>query len=467
LDPVTEPTPASLPRTLGLVAATSIVIGGIIGSGIFISPAIVAREVGAPGLSLGVWVVGGLVAACGSLCFAELASAIPATGGTYVFLKRAYRAPVLAFLFGWSAFFVSFPGPIAAVATAFAEYASVFLGPIMPYGVWAKRIVAVTMILTLTAVNYVSTRSGGRVGVVATTLKAGALLGIVFVGLVLGGAQLDRLAPVAPPAASLSSVIPAFGTGLIAVLFAYNGWTYSSYVGGEVKNPERNLPLSILAGIGITIVLYVSVNLAFLTVMPFERLQATNRPAADLMEMVVGPPGAAVLALAVMVSTMGAANAVLLSCARSYFAMATDGLFFKTFDKVHPRWKTPSNAVLAQGLMASAFALSGSFEQIMTYYAFLDYFFFTLAVAAVMILRRTEPDLPRPYRVWGYPFTPLVFLVICAWYLGNTLLYRTSDSLVGILLTLTGLPFYFYWVRRRRTDPAVESKGRNHRPPTT
>ena len=391
----------------------------------------------------------GLIAACGSLCYAELSAALPVTGGTYVFLKRAYRSPLLAFLFGWSAFFVTFPGPIAAVATAFAEYASVFLGGIMPYGVAAKRIVAVTMILVLTAVNYVSTRSGGRVGVVATVLKAAALIGIVIVGLGFGGAQFSRLVPVAPPGASVSSLVPAFGTGLIAVLFAYNGWTYSSYVGGEVKNPERNLPLSILAGVGIVIVLYVCVNLAFLTVIPFEQLRTTSRPAADLMAIVVGPAGEAVIALAVMISTLGAANAVLLSCARSYFAMATDGFFFQTFDRVHPRWKTPSNAILAQGLMASAFALSGSFEQILTYYAFLDYFFFTLVVGAVLILRRTEPSLPRPYRVWGYPVTPILFLVVCAWYLGNTLIHRTGDSLVGIVLTLSGLPFYFYWARRR------------------
>jgi APA family basic amino acid/polyamine antiporter len=446
-----NPAAGTLPRTLGPVAATSIVIGGIIGSGIFLSPGIVAREVGTPGLSLLAWVAGGLIAACGSLCYAELAAALPLTGGTYVFLKRGYRSSALAFLFGWSAFFVTFPGPIAAVAAAFAEYASVFLGPLIPYGTWSKRVVAVTVILSLTTVNYLSTRTGGRLGVLFTLLKAGALVGVVVAGLVFGGAQLDRLSPVVPAGASLSSLIPTFGTGLIAVLFAYNGWTYSSYVGGEIQHPERNLPLSILAGIGIVIVLYVTVNLSLLTVIPFDQLRASARPAADLMAVAVGPAGAAVIALAVMVSTMGAANAVLLSCARSYFAMASDGLFFKVFDRVHPRWKTPSNAILAQGLMAAAFALSGSFEQILTYYAFIDYFFFTLAVGAVILLRRTEPKLPRPYRVWGFPVTPLLFLVACAWYLGNTLVYRTGESLVGIVLTLTGVPFYLYWTRRRQS----------------
>jgi APA family basic amino acid/polyamine antiporter len=431
------------------------VIGGIIGSGIFLSPGLVAKEVGTPGLSLTVWIVGGLIAACGSLCYAELASALPLTGGTYVFLQRAYRSPLLAFLFGWSAFFVTFPGPIAAVATAFAEYASVFLAPIMPYGTVEKRVLAVVVILSLTAINYVSTKHGGAVGVVATALKILALLMIVAGGLIFGGADFSRLSPVLPQGATAAGVIPAFGTGLIASLFAYNGWTYSSYVGGEIKRPERNLPVSILAGIGIVIVLYVTVNLAFLTVIPFEQLRDSNHPATDLMHIVVGPIGAVIIALAVMISTLGAANAVLLSCARSYFAMAKDGLFFEVFDRVHPRWRTPGNAILAQGTMASAFAMSGSFSQILTYYAFLDYFFFTLAVGAVMILRRTEPELPRPYRVWGYPFTPVLFLSICTWYLGNTLVYRTAESLVGIGLTLTGFPFYLHWSRRQRLQPSA------------
>lgn len=400
---MTAPASPRLPRSLGPLEATSIVVGGIIGSGIFISPAIVAREVGAPGLSLLVWVVAGVVAACGALCYAELAAALPETGGTYVFLKRAYRTPLLAFLFGWAAFFAAFPGPIAAVATAFAEYARVFFGAVMPYGVWAKRAVAVTVILMLTGVNYVSARGGGRVQNAATLLKVTALLGVVVVGVALGGAQLGRLAPLAPPGASPTSILPGFGTALIAAFFAYNGWTYSSYVGGEVREPERNLPRSILAGIGIVIVLYLGVNLTYLSVVPFERLQATSRPAADVLDIALGPVGGALISLAVMVSTLGAANAVLLSCTRSYYAMAADGLFFQALDRVHPRFQTPANAVLAQGIMATAFALSGSFEQILTYYAFIDYLFFTLAVAGVMILRRTEPNLPRPYRVWGYP----------------------------------------------------------------
>jgi APA family basic amino acid/polyamine antiporter len=447
---------ASLARTLGLREATSIVVGGIIGSGIFVSPAIAAREAGAPGLALVVWIVAGIVATAGALCYAELAAAIPETGGTYVFLQRAYRAPLIAFLFGWAGFFASFPGPIAAVATAFAEYATVILAPIMPYGPLEKRILAVAVILALTAVNFVSAAGGGRLQNVATALKVLALAGVVFVGLLFGRPDLGRLGPLLPAGKSAAALIPAFGTALIPAFFAYNGWTYASYVGGELREPEKNLPRAILGGVGIVIVVYLAVNLTVLAVVPFDRLVGSTRPAADVLALAVGPAGGVAIAIAVMVSTLGAANAVLLSCSRSYFAMAKDGLFFRAFDRVHPRFGTPANAVLAQGVIAAIFAWSGSFEQILTYYAFLDFFFFTLAVLGVMILRRTEPGLARPFRVWGYPLTPLLFLGISVWYLANTLIHRTHDSLVGIGLTLSGLPFYWYWTRARRA-PARSS----------
>jgi len=437
-----------LPRTLGPLEATTIVVGGIIGTGIFVSPAIVARTVGAPGMSLAVWVVAGLIAGFGGLCYAELSSAMPQTGGTYVFLKRAYRSPFLAFLFGWAMFFASFPGPIAAVAAGFSDYAGYFLGGVMPYGSTAKRIVAVTVIVSLTGVNYVSVRWGGRVQNAATILKVAALLALVMLGLALGGGNAGRFSPFARSSPPAGGMLAAFGTAMIAALFAYNGWTYSSYVGGEVRNPERTLPLSILLGLGVVLVVYLLVNVTYIYVVPFERLATSPRPAADTLEIALGRAGGAFISLAVMISTLGAANSVLLSCARSYYAMAKDGLFFRALERVHPRYRTPANAVLAQGILACAFAISGGVERILTYYAFIDYFFFTLAVAGVIILRRREPALPRPYRVWGYPFTPLIFLVVCSWYLANTLAQRFGASMVGIALTLTGVPFYFYWSRR-------------------
>jgi len=443
-----------LARVLGPLGATSIVIGGIIGSGIFISPAIVAREVGTPAGALAVWVIAGLIAACGALCFAELASAVPETGGQYVFLRRGYRSPLLAFLFGWAMFFASFTGAIAAVATAFAEYAGYYLEQVIPYGPGEKRAVAIGLILFLTLINYLSVRLAGAVQNVATGLKLVALAGVIAVCLLLD-------APGTPPAAAPAPVPPvgagllaAFGTALIPALFAYNGWTYSAYVAGEVKRPERNLPLSILAGIAIVLVVYLALNLALLRVLPFEDLQTTTRPAALAMERLLGPVGGGLTALAVMISTFGTANAVLLSCTRTYYAMSKDGLFFTALERIHPRYRTPANAILVQGILASLFALSGSFETILTYYAFVDFLFCALAVWSVVMLRRREPDLLRPYRLWGYPVTPLIFAAFSIWYLTNTLIQRPLESAVGIVLTLSGVPFYLYWTRRaaRRKD---------------
>jgi APA family basic amino acid/polyamine antiporter len=432
------------------VELTSIVVGGIIGSGIFISPAIVARETGAPGLALAVWVVAGVIATCGGLCYAELSAAIPESGGTYVFLRRAYRTPVIAFLFGWAMFFASFTGAIAAVATAFSEYAGYFLERLVPYGTLAKRTVAVALILFLTGVNYVSVRLGGRVQNLATFLKVAALVAIIGVGLVLGRGGASHFQPLLPAGGVDAGLVASFGTALIAAVFAYNGWSYSSYVGGEARAPERNLPLSVLLGIAIVLVVYLLVNVALLAVLPFDELRSTSRPAAAAMEAVLGPVGGGMTAVAVMISTFGAANAVMLSCSRTYYAMSRDRLFFRRLAEVHPRYRTPANAILVQGLIAAAFAVSGSFEQILTYYAFVDYLFFIMAIAAVFVLRRAEPTLHRPYRVWGYPITPLVFIAITGWYLVNTLVQRPAETAVGVALTLAGVPFYLYWRKGER-----------------
>jgi len=273
---------------------------------------------------------------------------------------------------------------------------------------------------------------------------------VIVAGAAFAPGSMSHFHPLLPAGKMGTQLIPMFGTAMIASLFAYNGWTYSSYVAGEIRHPEKSLPISIIGGIGIVLVVYLGVNIVFIYALPFDTLSAASRPAADTMVAALGKVGGGVIAAAVMVSTLGAANAVLLSCSRTYYAMSEDGLFFKAMDRVHPRFRTPSNAILAQGIMASLFALSGSFEQILTYYAFLDYLFFTMAVAGVLILRRTEPNLPRPYKAWGYPVTPLIFLVVCVWYLGNTITHRFSETMVGVLLTLSGVPFYLYWTRSAR-----------------
>lgn len=437
-------------RGLGVTGATALVAGAVIGSGIFMSPSIVAREVGSPALSLGVWALCGLLAISGALCFAELSAAIPRTGGTYAFLMQAYRRPVLPFLFGWAMLAVVLTGAMAAVATAFATYAGFFLGRVIPWGVWPERITAVACIGFLTVVNVLGVRAGGATQVLFTTLKVAALVGLIAVAALLGSGDAGWLSAAMVEERAPTATLGAFGTAMIVALFAYNGWWYSTFVAEEVREPERNVPRSIFFGMALVLVLYLLANLAYLYVLPFAELQASARPAADAMELLMGPAGAGLISAAVMLSAFGTVNAQLLSVPRIYFAMARDDLLFRRISAVHPRFRTPAAAILLQGGWASVLALTGTYQQIVTYTAFPNYLFLGLAVAGLIVLRRREPDLPRPYRVWGYPVTPLLFLGIFSWYLVNSLVYQFAATMVGIVLTLTGLPVYLYLTARTR-----------------
>jgi len=444
----------ALRRGLGGLGATTLVAGAVIGSGIYLSPSIVARQVGAPGLSMGVWLLCGLLALCGALCFAELGAAIPRTGGTYAFLQRAFHVRWLPFLFGWSMFAVVLTGVMAAVATAFATYAGQFLAPHIAYGVWTQRLVAVACIAFLTLMNVVGVQVGGRIQITLTFAKIAAVAGLIGVGLLLPGDRVGSLSPVLPAEVPVADLFAAVGTAMIVALFAYNGWWYSTFVADEVRSPQRNIPRSIFAGMGIVLVVYALANYVYLRVLPFPTLQHAERPAAEVLLALVGPGGAAFISGAVMVSAFGTVNAQLLSVPRIYFAMARDGLFFRWVERVHPRYRTPAAAILTQGAWASVLALSGTYQQIITYTAFPNYFFLSLGVVALIVLRVREPGLERPFRVPLYPLTPLVFLLVFGWYFVNSLLNAFGDTVVGIALTLSGLPFYFYWSRQRRATSA-------------
>jgi amino acid transporter len=437
-------------RGLGPVAALMLVAGAVIGTGIFLSPSIVAREVGAPGLSLLVWAVCGLLALSGGLCFAELGAAIPRSGGTYAFLQRAFGQRWLPFLFGWSMFAVVLTGVMAAVATAFAIYAGHFLGRIMPYGIWTQRAVAIGCIAFLTTMNVIGVRAGGRIQVVFTLAKIAGVTLLIVAGLALG----ENVGGVTPflPDRSAGATLGAFGIAMIVALFAYNGWWYSTFAAAEVRDPQRSIPFSIIGGMAVVLIVYLLANIVYVTVLPFETLQASERPAADVMTVLLGPRGGDFIAAAVMLSAFGTVNAQLLSIPRVYFAMARDGLFFAAVARVHPRYRTPAVAIALQGIVASVLALTGTFQQIITYTAFPNYTFLTLGVVSLIVLRRREPDLPRPFRVPLYPFTPLLFIAIFGWYLVNSLQHSFRDTMVGIALTLAGLPLYFYWTRRRAPE---------------
>jgi APA family basic amino acid/polyamine antiporter len=440
---VSRPEQPALVRGLGRVEATTIIIGGVIGSGIFLAPSLVAANVGSPGWSLVVWVLAGILATAGGLCYAELAAAMPETGGTYQYLKRIFRSPLLAFLIGWMFFFVDGPGSLAAVATAFGTYAAVFF----PTGALGIKLIAAGALVALMIVNVIGLRTGGWVQNVLTALKILVLLAIVVLPLTTGhGSWAHFTAAGTEPAGGR---LAAVGAAIIPASFAYSGWTLTSYVAGEIKDPGRGIPRGIIIGMATVIVIYLAVNVAYQYVLPFERLAGSTVVASDAMAAVFGNRAGLFVAAAVMVSTLGALNAAVLTFPRMGYALARDGLFFRGLDRVHPRFRTPAAAIILQCLLACLYVASGSYERILGYFGFTDYLAYALVVLGVILLRRREPALERPYRVFAYPLTPILFLLLATGYLATTLVGRPTESLIGVGLTLTGLPFYLWWRRSR------------------
>ena len=449
----------TLDRGLGQLEATTLLVGGTIGASIFLVPADVAREVGSPGLLVATWVLSGLLAACGALCFAELAAAIPETGGTYAFLKRAFPGTPASFLFGWMMCFTYATGAIAVVAAMAAVYAGEVFGRFLPSGSWGERVVAAGLIGILTTVNYLGVRMGGRTQDVLTVLKVGMLLGLILVGLAFGEGGFDQFTPFLPADRDTGQAIGSLGSAMLLTLFAFSGAYFVTHVAGEVRDPAATIPRAILMAMGVVLVLYVTVNLTYVRVLSFDALQASERVAADAAQAILGPVGASVTALAVICSAMGTLNAQLLSYPRIFFAQSRDGLFFPAMARIHPVHRTPGPAILLVGGLASAYALAGTYQEILNAVGFVIQLLLSLAVLAVIVLRVREPDLPRPYRVWGYPVTPALFLGISAWYLVNLLFTRTFSSLTGFAVVLAGLPFYYHW-RRNRTEASGHRRAR-------
>jgi APA family basic amino acid/polyamine antiporter len=316
----------------------------------------------------------------------------------------------------------------------------------MPYGVWGRRIVAVLVIAVITTVNYIGVRQAGRTQTIFTALKLALIAFVVIVCLALAP-HAGGLSPLFPEATDSKG---SLAQAMVLTLFGYSGWHFSTNVAGEIRDPQRSLPFSILVGIAVVIVVYVLVNVSFLLVLPFDRLRESQLPATDAVSTALGSVGAGIVSIAIVASTLGTINAQLLNYPRIAFALARDGMFFKTFAYVHEGRATPAIAILAQGAVASAFALSGTFTQILTYTAFVNHSFMSLIVASVFVLRVREPQMERPYRTWGYPVTPLIFLAVSAWYLYGLLRDRLTGSLIGIGIMLLGVPFYVYWQQRRR-----------------
>jgi APA family basic amino acid/polyamine antiporter len=441
--PQSTGTPRELPRILGFTDVMGILVGTVIGSGIFIVPAAMAGYVQSPVLLLAVWVVGGALTFFGALAFSELGAAFPQAGGMYVYLREAYGKP-LAFLFGWTLFLVIDSGAIATLSMAFAsKYLPQFTGPL---SLLATRSIAASLIAALIAVNCLGTRWGARLQNVLMFIKFAAILAVSVGILAIAKGNPAGFTSPASPAMS-AALIGGFGLALQRALWAYKGWEAVSFSAGEIQQPERNLPLGLLAGSLLIIALYLAANLAYLYVLPFDRLIASTRVASDAMLAAGFDLGATVLGVVILFSITGAANGNLLTAPRVFFAMARDGIFFERFGRIHPRFLTPYVSILATGAWAIVLSFSGTFEQLADYVVFGQWIFFGLTVAAVMVLRRTRPDLARPYRTWGYPVTPVLFVLAAVFIAGNALVNQFWNAMAGLGIILAGIPAYLFWAR--------------------
>jgi len=440
-----------LPRVLGLVSVVGIVVGTMIGSGIFIVPATVAADLKSPLLMLAVWVVGGVLSFFGALSLSELGAAYPQAGGMYVYLREAYGS-LVAFLFGWTLFLIIDSGSMATLAVAFSsKYLPQFVNLSGP----GTKIVAVLLIFFLAVINYLGVRLGAFVQNLFTLIKLAALLIVIGTVFLFAQGSVSHLR--APASASpISGLAGTFGVALVAALWALKGWEVATFSAGEVRNPEKNLPLGIFIGALLVIVLYLGANLAYLYAFPLETIAKSSRIASDAMNFAIGPAGASFIALTILISIAGACNGHLLTGPRVYFAMARDGVFFKRVSEVHPRFLTPHFSIILVSLWSFVLCLSGTFEQLFTYVVFGLWIFFGLTVAAVFILRKKKPDLARPYKTWGYPATSALFVLAAACISVNTLINKFWNSFVGLAIILLGIPAYLYWKRKQRPP---ESRG--------
>lgn len=432
-----------LPRVLGLWDIVGIVVGGIIGSGIFIVPAAIASQVKSPLLIFAVWIGGGILSFFGALSFAELGAAYPHAGGSYIYLRESF-GKMIAFLFGWTLFLVIDTGAIATLAVAFS---SKYLPHFFSLSVVGEKIIAVAFVVFLVAVNYIGVRWGANLQNFLTIIKFAALAGICGIIFIFGEGDSAHLST--PKSEPFSwGLVGSFGLALVAVLWAYKGWEAASYSGGETKNPGKNLPWGIFIGTLAVIGIYFVTNLAYLYIFPAEKIAQTDRVASDAISQILGPIGASVVAVIILISMTGAANQVLLTSPRVYFAMSKDELFFRKISGVHPKFLTPHISIVVMGVWAIILSLSGTFEQLFTYVIFGEWIFFGLTVLAVIILRKKRPNIPRPYKTFGYPITPIFFILSALLISMNTLIKEFWNAMAGLAIILLGLPAYFYWKKK-------------------
>ena len=433
-------------RTLGLFDATMIAVSGIIGSGIFINPAVVARTVETPVMILAVWGAGGLIALLGAFVFAELSTVMPRVGGQYAFFREAFH-PLVAFLHGWALLLIVQSGATAAVAVAFAQYLSRLAGlteaEVTP--------LAVAILLAVAGFHALGIKPGAVLIDVITFGKTLALVLLIVGAFVLTRESGLTLVPALPPGLGGLPLVSVFFHGLVPAMFAYGGWQNLNYIAEEVRDPMRNLPRAILIAVFCVIAIYLSANVAYVHVLSAPGLAATQTPAADMAERLVGEWGARLVSLLIVVSTFGFLNLSLLAAPRVYYAMAADGLFFRSLARLSPRFKVPTAAILLQGAIAAGLALTASYDRLLGYAVFADWVFFALSGVALLVFRRKLPDAERPYPTPGYPWVPLLFTLAAAGIVFNTFFADTHNALIGTAIFAAGVPVYFLWRGRQRT----------------
>lgn len=446
----TRPT---LARKLGLFDASMLVMGGIVGSGIFMNPYVVARAVHTPMLILGAWIVGGMVAIGGAFIYAELAARLPDVGGQYAYIREAYH-PSIAFLYGWGLLLVTQTGGMAAVSITFAKYMLVLTG-----AHWPDWIVAAVALGILTIINCLGVKQGSATQSMLMMLKIAAIAALVFCGAFLvhttfpvwpssHGARLPSAGSILGGPLSFG-LLSAFGAAMIPVLFAYGGWQTSCFIAGEIREPRKNLPRGLLIGVSGVIVLYVSVSYVCLRTLGAEGLAATETPASTVMQFALGATGVKLIALGIAISTLGFLSQSILTAPRVYFAMAEDGLFFRSVARIHPRTRVPAVAILLQSVWTIIIAVSGRYEQILNYVVSMDFIFFGLSATTLFVFRRRGTGDAGGYRVPGHPFTTALFVAVCWLVVANTIYRYPANSLIGMGILAAGVPVYFLWSRKR------------------
>lgn len=461
----------TLKRDLGVWSAAAIVVGTVIGSGIFLVPKSMILDVGTPAMVFGVWVFGGMLSLFGALSYAELSAALPEAGGEYVYLREAY-GPFWGFIYGWTQMWVAKSGSIATLATGFFLYLSDFRPELarvwavvpLPIGEAGKpleitygQLLAMVVILFLAVVNYFGVKVGGDLQVVVTVVKVGLIAAIIVIGLT---SRHGNIAHFGQAVTAHSGGVAGFFAALVAALWAYDGWNNVSMVSSEIRNPQRNLPLALILGTLTVIAIYLLANVAYFYVLSPAEVGANDRVAAEMMARIFKTWGSRAVSVAAMISIFAALNGSILSGSRVPFAIARDGLFFRSVAYIHPKHRTPSVSILALSGWGAVLVLSGKYDQLFTYVIFASVILYGMATASVIVLRFKRPDLERPYRTLGYPFVPILFVAAIASLVVSTLIKSPRESLMGLGIIALGIPFYLFWSKRAGTGTETRVKTR-------